>query len=77
MGNDVLYGEAGDDYIDGGLGTDTAKYNGIFTEFLITQNGDGSVTVADTVGDHGSDTLVNVEVIEFNDQAVDLGVLFA
>ena len=67
-GDDVLIGEAGDDTIDGGAGSDTAVWSGPRSEYIITDNGDGTFTVQDTVaGRNGSDTVQNVEFFKFDD----------
>jgi len=51
-----------DDIIDGGLGYDIAKYNGVYTNYTITDN-NGLITIEDTVGDEGTDQLSNIEEI--------------
>ncbi len=53
---------------------DTALFSGASTEYTITKNADGSVTVAHTGGTaaDGTDTLTNVEVAQFTDRAVSL-----
>ena len=64
-GNDTFKGNAGNDRIDGGAGTDQANYSGYSANFTFVLNGDGSITVTDTVGNQGSDTLVGVESVYF------------
>lgn len=65
-GNDTLIGDTGDDFIDGGDGVDTAYYAGTASEYIPIINGDGSVTMIDTVPNRdGKDTLINVENLEF------------
>lgn len=61
--NDIIYGGTGDDYFDGGDGTDTVVYRESRGRD-ITVNTDDSVTVT-----NGSETdhLVNIERIQFND----------
>ena len=81
-GGDWLRGGAGDDYIDGGDdGVDTngnpqqdnAQYSGEFSNYLISRNADGSITVKDNRPDgDGVDTLVNVESLGFQDRWVQL-----
>ncbi|MGY4622578.1 VCBS repeat-containing protein [Bradyrhizobium sp. USDA 4486] len=69
-GNDVITGGAGSDVIDGGTGGDVAIYSGPRSAYNVTTNPDGSIQVADTVvGRDGTDTLTNVEVLQFSDQA--------
>ena len=64
-GDDFLQGEAGNDALDGGDGIDTAIYSGDRANFQITKNADGSFTVHDTTGTEGTDTVVNVENLDF------------
>ncbi len=68
-GRDTLEGGHGDDDIDGGRGLDTAVFTGNLGEYEVTVDADGEVTVA---GPDGTDTLRNVEILEFDDQIVDL-----
>ena len=67
-GNDFLTGGKGNDSIDGGDGTnDQANFTGLQSEYNVTDNGDGTFTVVDTVaGRDGVDTLTNVEFLWFN-----------
>ena len=59
-----ITGGAGDDTIDGGAGDDTAIYSGAQTDYTITTNNDGTLTVTeDASGD--ADTLSNVEDLSF------------
>jgi methionine-rich copper-binding protein CopC len=75
-GNDILTGSPGNDTIDGGGGIDTVKYSSISVNFAISHNTDGSYTVKDNVGTDGTDTLTNVERLQFSDKklALDTGV---
>ena len=66
-GADVLVGNKGDNTLDGGAGTDQVLYDLNFADVTITQT-DGGVTVV-TEG-VGTDTLLNIETIVFNDQSV-------
>jgi Ca2+-binding RTX toxin-like protein len=68
-GNDTLCGGAGDDTIDGGSGTDFAFWGGSAQQFTLAFAGAG-VVVADTTGAEGTDTLENVERVQFADKAV-------
>ncbi len=65
--NDLFYGNGGNDIIVGGAGTDTAVYSGAEANYLVLNNGDGSFTITDTVGDEGSDTLIGIEQLQFSD----------
>ncbi len=73
-GNDVLIGGAGDDAIDGGGGSDIARYTGLTADYNIQTNGDGSISVADQRpgAPDGSDSLTNIEALQFLD-----GIRFA
>lgn len=64
--NNILRGRAGNDIINGGLGTDTAVFAGARSAYTITQNGQ----VTTVTGPDGTDTLRNVEFLQFDDQTV-------
>jgi Ca2+-binding RTX toxin-like protein len=70
-GNDVLTGGAGDDTIDGGSGADTASFAGASTNYTITKTATG-FTITDKTGADGTDTLLNVERLQFSDTTVGL-----
>ena len=74
-GNDTLTGGAGNDIVDGLSGSDTAVYSGSSTNYQVTQNADGSWKVVDlrSGGPDGTDTLRNIEYLQFNDQTVAIG----
>ncbi|MEI8159017.1 MAG: Ig-like domain-containing protein [Burkholderiales bacterium] len=74
-GNDWLMGYAGNDTLDGGSGIDHAVYSGASTSYSIGRTSTG-MTVRDMVGTDGSDTLLNVERLEFSDVgiALDMGI---
>jgi len=72
--NNALKGNAGNDTINGGAGTDTAVFIGVKADYTITGLGTGSITVTDinaANGDEGTDTLSNIEFLEFSDVTVD------
>ncbi|MFD0917104.1 calcium-binding protein [Pseudahrensia aquimaris] len=85
-GDDTINGNDGDDIICGGAGNDTitgssgadfdvAIYLGVFADYDITFNENGSVTVRDinvADGDEGRDVLTNVEQLQFADTKFDL-----
>lgn len=74
-GNDRLSGGAGDDTIDGNLGQDTAVYSGNHTDYIVTVDASylldpffATATVQQIGGGgDGTDTLSNVEFLEFAD----------
>jgi serralysin len=65
--NNTLRGNAGNDVVDGGLGIDTAVFSGVRSAYTLTALGGSSVRV---VGADGTDTLSNVEFLQFSDQTV-------
>ncbi|MBY6092909.1 nidogen-like domain-containing protein [Maritimibacter alkaliphilus] len=70
-GNDTLIGSGGNDTLDGGEGCDTASFSGAYAEYTITENENGTVTVAHSGAD-GTDTLKDMEFLQFSDQRVSL-----
>jgi Ca2+-binding RTX toxin-like protein len=69
-GNDFLTGGGGNDDIRGGFGAgDTAAYSGLRSEYSVTDNGNGTITVAHTgeTGADGIDTVQTVENFKFAD----------
>lgn len=68
-GNDTFTGDAGNDTIDGGTGTDTVRYLGKHSDFLVTKLSNGySVSNSQT----GTDTLLNIEVLKFDDATLNI-----
>lgn len=65
-GNDTLIGGGGNDMLDGGAGFDRARYFGNRTDFTITRSG-ATLTITDTRGQEGTDTLTSIEQLEFTD----------
>ncbi len=65
-GDDFLYGGEGDDTLNGGDGFDTAIYEGLAAEYTVTDLG----THIEVSSAAGTDTLTNIEVLEFADQLV-------
>jgi hypothetical protein len=65
-GDDTLYGGAGDDTLDGGTGIDTAVYQNDKSNYDITAL-NGVVTIHDRTGKDGTDTLTNIERLNFRD----------
>lgn len=73
VGMDRFTAAAGNAAIDGGQGRDTVVYAGSRADFTIERTVYG-VTVTDKTGKFGSDNLINVERIQFNDSMVGLDV---
>ncbi|MEM9782755.1 MAG: Ig-like domain-containing protein [Pseudomonadota bacterium] len=74
LGDNTITGGRGDDEIDGGGGTDTAVFSGVRADYEIGANPDGpGISVRDTNaadGDDGTDTIVNVEFLQFADVTI-------
>ncbi|KKJ76823.1 hypothetical protein WH95_10995, partial [Kiloniella litopenaei] len=68
-GRDRISGGAGNDVIDGGADEDTAFYSGYHEDYTIT-TANGTTTVQ---GADGTDTLTNVEFLQFTDKKIYLG----
>ncbi len=68
IGNDSLTGGAGSDVLDGGAGDDVAFFTGAWADYRITEV-DGAYTVTDLRpgSPDGTDTLTNVETLDFAD----------
>jgi hypothetical protein len=66
-GNDTLTGLGGNDSIDGGAGIDTAVYTGARSAYTVTRT---SIGYTVSGGTDGTDTLVNVERLQFSDAKV-------
>jgi hypothetical protein len=75
-GNDTIAGNAadnridangGNDVIDGGSGSDTAVFAGVFAAYTLTTLSSNSLRV---VGPDGTDTLTNIERLAFDDQTI-------
>jgi Ca2+-binding RTX toxin-like protein len=65
-GNDVIFGNALSNRLEGGLGRDVVVLDAHSASVQITRNPDGSVSVAGA--GIGTDTLIGVEAIRFNDR---------
>jgi VCBS repeat-containing protein len=65
-------GSKGNDWLDGGAGFDTAVYSGTKDHFVWAHNSDGSWTVNDlnSGSSEGTDTLWNIEMLQFADTTV-------
>ena len=64
-----LTGGAGNDVLNGAAGSDIAVYSGMFANYTVVQNSDGSWSVVDlrSFSPDGSDELWNMEFLEFSD----------
>jgi hypothetical protein len=70
-GNDTFYLTSGGDTIDGGSGHSIVVYPGSQTQYVLTANGSGSFTVADTVSNrNGTGTFTNINYVEFSASTV-------
>ncbi len=69
-GNDTFVGTKGNDTIDGAGGSDTVVFSGNLSAYTRTTLGNGSIQV---LGPDGTDTLSNVELLQFADQSVAVG----
>ena len=78
-GDDHLRGEQDDDTIDGGTGEDTVFFWGEREDFNIVSLAGGVVQVTDmrATGLEGTDTLTNVEFLEFFDGTVSVVDVFS
>ena len=69
MGDDTLTGGTGDDSIEGGQNNDTVVYVGDPANFsIVAKKGGKEQTITDNVGDEGTDTVTNVEILQFAGQ---------
>ena len=66
LGNDTLIGGGGDDTLDGGGGNDTAVYSGTQANYSIAF-GAGFAKIS---GADGTDTLIDVEYLQFSDNKI-------
>ena len=74
-GKDTIEGGIGNDIIDGGTGVDTAIFKDASSTYTLTANDDGTVSVVHTspsegFTDEGSDTLTSIEKMQFSDKTL-------
>lgn len=75
-GNDVITGDKNDNKLDGHTGEDTVVFTGKATDYDIFLNEGGSITVIDQRADgDGTDTLSNIEWLQFSDQKASVAEL--
>jgi beta-glucanase (GH16 family) len=65
-GDDTLFGADGNDKINGGEGNDTAVFRGERSRYTVSMAG-GVLTVIDTSGQDGTDSLTSIEFLNFKD----------
>jgi hypothetical protein len=70
-GDDWMAGRGGNDVLDGNAGIDMAEYRGAREDFTLTRSTEGW-QLADTRGNEGKDTLVDVERLQFKDTRIAL-----
>jgi len=74
-GDDSIEGGAGNDTIDGGNGNDTAIYKDSSSNYELTANYDGTLSVVHSsspegLADEGTDILTNIEKMQFSDKTI-------
>ena len=71
-GDDLLDGGAGNDWLSGGVGIDTARYAGSMSQYQLSFDQRGYLTVEATTatGEAGLDTLEGIERLQFADGTV-------
>jgi Ca2+-binding RTX toxin-like protein len=69
-GDDTIKGGAGDDSLIGGGGTDTALYAKAASNYVISINAAGEVTVKDLTGAEGTDWLKGFTYLQFADKRI-------
>jgi len=74
-GNDTFSGLGGNDFLDGGAGIDTAVFTGAATRYTIVIGNSNSTVSDKTINRDGTDTITNVERLQFTDTmlALDTG----
>jgi len=73
-GDDLIFAGEGDDVIRGGDGLDTARFEGSLFDYVLTEGQGNSLIVDDVVGTSGTDTLKQIEVLQFSDFSYQVGV---
>lgn len=74
-GDDILFGGTGNDILHGGEGTDIVSYSHNYAEYTLTQQTDPQTHEVQWLVQHaidGTDTLIQVEYIEFADHTINL-----
>ncbi|MBI3728238.1 MAG: DUF4214 domain-containing protein [Burkholderiales bacterium] len=74
-GKDTLTGGAGNDLLAGGDDLDMASFTGQRASYSISKSKDGqSWVITDLVGSDGTDQLIDIERLQFKDQALALDI---
>jgi Ca2+-binding RTX toxin-like protein len=73
-GDDTIWGGQGNNVIAGGSGSDSVVYDGLKSDYTITETADGVFTILDKDA-NTTDTLNGVEFVRFDDRIVDLSDL--
>ena len=74
-GRDTLYGGAGNDVLAGGDGIDLASYAGTRASYSVSQSADGKGwSITDLFGNEGTDQLIDIERLQFKEQALALDI---
>ncbi|WP_135078546.1 Ig-like domain-containing protein [Terasakiella sp. SH-1] len=71
-GNDELHGGAGDDVLDGGMGTDMAVFTGKKADYQLRYDGEADSWSVLHMASGETDTLSNIETVQFADGSMDL-----
>jgi len=72
-GNDPFISRSTNETFDGGAGFDTLTYKGKLANFSFTKTITG-ITLKDNTGANGTDTLKNIEKIQFDDVSINLTI---
>ncbi|MBC3881573.1 S8 family serine peptidase [Undibacterium sp. LX40W] len=72
-GNDKLFGGKGNDSINGDAGIDIAVFSGKLSNYNLNHQGK-TYSVVDKTGIDGTDTITNVETLQFSDMTVNLTI---
>jgi len=67
-----ITGGAGNDVVDGGAGLDTAVLSGKFASYAIAALATGGWQIKDNAGTDGTDTVINIETLQFSDRMVSI-----
>ena len=68
-GNDTFHSSTGNEAFNGGAGVDTVIFSGHESNYTITLAGTG-FSLKDNVGTDGTDTVVNIEKLQFSDHTL-------